>query len=192
MKPAPILAAALAAMLAAAAPAILHAQTVVPVPEFRSIALQGGGKVTVRHARVQRVTLVSGDAGDSRIEVDRKSLRLSPCRSRCSGERRFEVLVETPDVDAFAIQGGGAIEVAGGFPRRASVAAAVSGGGRIDLRALEAASVSASVRGGGDILAGPSRSLAASVQGGGSIRYLGDPALTSAVQGGGSVTRLTR
>jgi hypothetical protein len=166
------------------------AQTVIPVPEFRAIDLRGGGKVTIRHAPRQRVTLISGSLDHARIGVHRESLRLSPCERDCPRNVRFEVLVETPEVQAVAIHGGGAVEAEGAFRRQGSIAAAVSGGGRLDVRAVPAGSVAASVRGGGEILARPASSLAASVHGGGLIQYEGDPQVTSAVQGGGHVRRM--
>jgi hypothetical protein len=146
------------------------AQTVIPVPEFRAIDLRGGGKVTIRHAPRQRVTLISGSLDHARIGVHRESLRLSPCERDCPRNVRFEVLVETPEVQAVAIHGGGAVEAEGAFRRQGSIAAAVSGGG--------------------EILARPASSLAASVHGGGLIQYEGDPQVTSAVQGGGHVRRM--
>lgn len=181
---------ALAAAALAAIPAAATLSSPVPVAEFRAIDLQGGGTVRLRHAPVQRVTLVSGSMEHARIEVVQSSLRLSPCVQRCPPNQRFEVMVESPGVTALAVTGGGTITVEGNFPRQPNLAAAVTGGGRIDARAIPAGSIAAAVRGGGGIVAGPSSSLAASINGGGSIQYAGDPTVTSAINGGGTVRRI--
>lgn len=64
---------------------------------------------------------------------------------------------------------------------------AVSGGGRIDARAVNADVVTATVNGGGEMLVRAQSVLTGAVSGGGTIRYWGNPQVTSAIDGGGTV-----
>ena len=174
--------------LALAAPAA--AQTPVPVGRFDAISLVGGGTVTVRHGPTHRVTLLRGDLATSSVEVDDRSLEIRACRRSCRNYR-LEVEVVTPDIDAVAITGGGAIRFSG-FPAQRSLAASVTGGGSLDARGMSADSVAASVKGGGTITAAPRKSLAASINGGGTVRYTGQPTRSVSINGGGSVVRVDR
>ena len=181
---------AMASAMLALAPAA--AQTPVSVPEFDSLELRGGGRVTVRHGAEQRVTLVRGDPGITRFEVDREGrLRIDACTRTC---RNYDLRVEivTPELDAVAIHGGGTIRADGRFPEREVLAIAVSGGGAIDMSAIAVADVAAAVHGGGSITTRARDTLAASIHGGGSVRYLGDPSVSSAISGGGSVAPVSR
>ena len=172
-------------LLLAAAPAA--AQGPVAVPSFDSVELQGGGQIVVRHGPIQRVTIVRGNSEMTRFSVERGRLEIRACVRSC---RDYDLQVEivTPDMDALAIRGGGAIRVEGRFPRRDELAIAVTGGGAIDARSIEAGDVAASISGGGSIRTHASARLAASINGGGAVRYRGDPETTVAINGGGSVT----
>jgi hypothetical protein len=176
------------AVLAIAAPAF--AAEVVPVPQFSSVELRGGGAVTVVRGPAERVTIIEGSSQFThmRVEADGK-LRIDTCDERCPRTYRLRIEIQSPNVPDLAISGGGAIVAQGGFRPQTHLAAAVKGGGHIDARAVEAASVSAAVNGGGQILVQPRSSLAAAVNGGGLVRYWGHPAVTSAVHGGGAVLR---
>jgi hypothetical protein len=191
-----------AGALGAAVPlaATAGAETVAPLAGFRQIELRGGGTVIIRHGPVQRVTFRKGSAAYTDVRVrapdepfsrgaraDR--LVINACNDRCPRRYDLEIEIVTPDVSAVAVKGGGKIVVEPGFPRERSVAAAVSGGGEIDLRALPAQTVAAAVHGGGRLLVRPQNTLAAAVTGGGEIRYWGTPAVSTSIQGGGTVTR---
>lgn len=179
------------------------AQTVIDVPQFQSLQLRAGGRVIVRHGPIQRVTLVRGSLDKTSIAVDdgsdqrrgNSTFRNAPDRlvisARPGNHRDYDLLVEivTPDIDAVAIEGGGTIAAEGDFPDRPAFAAAITGGGRIDIRAIDANSVSAAIRGGGEISTRPETALSAAIMGGGIIRYWGEPQKSIAVQGGGSVVR---
>ena len=178
------------ALLALALAAPAAAQTPVPVGKFDALSLVGGGTVTVRHGPTHRVTLLRGDLGTSSFEVKKGSLEIRACRRSCR-DYRLEVEVVTPDLDAVAITGGGAIRFAG-FPAQNSLAASVVGGGSLDTRGIAANSVAASIQGGGVITAAPRRSLAASINGGGVVRYTGQPTRSVSINGGGSVVRLDK
>lgn len=162
----------------------------VAVPPFDSVELRGGGHVTLRHGDTQRVRLVKGSAQVTRfsIEDDRK-LVIHACENDCPMDYELEVEIVTPHLTGAAIDGGGRIESEQGFPSQDSIAAAVNGGGDLDLHAIDAVTAQAAVEGGGKIRIHADRALTAAVNGGGSIRYSGDPELTTAVNGGGSIRR---
>jgi hypothetical protein len=171
---------------AAAAP-VVAAET-VSVPPFRSVELRGGGDVTLRAGPQQRVTIVEGSSQVSRIYVVRGGeLRIEACNNHCPRHYRLRVEIQAPRVPDVAIAGGGAIRAAGGFPAEGQLAAAVHGGGSIDLRAVAVTEVTAAVHGGGQINVRPRERLTAAVNGGGAIRYWGNPSVTMAVHGGGTV-----
>jgi hypothetical protein len=174
------------AALVAAAP--VSAQTPVPLPGFDSIELQGGGEVTIRHGREQKVTLVRGSREMTAFTVERGRLEIDACVRSCR-DYDLELEIVTPDLDAVAIRGGGSIRAEGSFPERSDLAVAVAGGGAIDVRQIAAGEVAAAVSGGGTIRTHVRDSLAASINGGGTIRYIGDPERTVSINGGGSILR---
>ena len=174
--------------IVAAAP--LAAAEVVPVPAFQSLELLGGGEVVLRNGPSQRVTILSGSSQVTEFRVDRRGkLIISACRNRCPRRYDLKIEVQSPSVPAVAVRGGGEITAASGFAPQQQLAAAVDGGGEIDLRAVRVGDFSGAVNGGGKILAGPSTKLAATVNGGGEIRYSGNPVTAVAINGGGAVTR---
>jgi Putative auto-transporter adhesin, head GIN domain len=171
---------------AASAPAL--AAEVVPVPEFRSVQLRGGGEILLRPGPVQRVTLLEGSSQITRFRVRQDGkLQIDVCNGRCPRHYRLRIEIHSPRVPDAAISGGGSIRAAGGFARQSHLSAAVNGGGAIDLRAVDARDVSAAVNGGGKIEVRPRRSLSAAVNGGGAVRYWGNPQVHMAVHGGGTV-----
>ncbi len=182
-----------AASLLAAAPAV--AAETVPLPRFEGLELRGGGSVVIRRGAVQRVTLVEGATAHTRLSVEPAGRRgpgrlvVEACKVQCPRGYRLRIEIVTPDISAVAVHGGGEISVLPGFSPRGHVAAAVNGGGRIDVRALPARDVAAAINGGGRLMVQATGSLAASINGGGAILYWGDPEVTSAVRGGGAVTR---
>lgn len=182
-----------AALLALSAPA--SAAEVVPVPAFDEVQLMGGGDVVIRPGPVQRVTILNGSSQFTSMRVTGQGrgggdkLEIRACNRRCQGRYDLRIEIVTPDLSAVAIHGGGRIVIAPGLPGRNDVAAAVKGGGHIDIRALPARDVAAAVHGGGAILVRPQATLAAAINGGGSIRYWGNPQITTAINGGGTVSR---
>jgi hypothetical protein len=170
-----------------AAPAL--AAEVVPMTGFRSVELRGGGYVTVVPGAAQRVIIVEGSSQFThmRVEPDGR-LRIDACDERCPGHYRLQIEIQSPQVPALAVSGGGQITTSGGFGPQQHLAVAVNGGGRIDVRQVEAANVSAAVNGGGELLVRPRSSLSAAINGGGHVRYWGNPAVSSAIRGGGNVS----
>ena len=175
--------------LAVSAPAV--ATEAVSVQPFRTVELRGGGDVTLVPGSTQRVTILNGSSQYTRIYVERDGkLRIDACNERCPHDYNLQVRIESPRAPDVAISGGGTIKAAGGFAPQGHLAAAVNGGGRIDVRAIEATDVAAAVNGGGDIFVRPRSTLSAAVHGGGGIRYSGNPQVSMAVMGGGDVRRI--
>ena len=179
-----------ALLYALAAPQGASAQIVVPLAEFRSVELNGGGRVHLRHGPVQRVTFLTGDPRVTRLTVEENGnqdrLVIDTCRRSCD-DYRLELEIVSPNISGVAINGGGLIDARGGFPAQSSIGVAVKGGGQIDARGLPARNVGAAVTGGGRIFTRASGSLSAAVRGGGNITYWGNPAVTTAIAGGGVV-----
>jgi hypothetical protein len=171
-------------------PAATRAAENVSVPSFRSVELRGGGDVVLVHGPAQRVTILQGSSAFTRITVERGGkLRIDACNQRCPPNYQLRVEIQVPRVPDVGVSGGGAIAVRSGFASQGELAAAVSGGGSIDARAVDAVKVNAAINGGGHLLVRPRVTLNAAVNGGGSIRYWGNPQVASAIQGGGSINR---
>lgn len=178
------------AALIVAAPSSTRAAENIPLPPFHSVQLRGGGDITVVPGPVQRVTLVQGSSRFTRFRIrDRGALQIDACDGQCPRNYNLQIRIETPHVPDVAIAGGGNIRATGGFAPQRQLSAAVHGGGKIDVRAVEAGDVSAAVNGGGLISVRSRSTLSAAVNGGGAIRYSGNPQVSSAIHGGGAVQR---
>ena len=165
-------------------------QAVVQLARFRSVELRNGGKVILRHAPVQQVTLLKGSLNYTHVTIasgDR--LVIDKCRIKCPPGYKLEVEIAAPDIAGISIADGGTIEVRGPFPRRNEIKAAVSQGGVIDIRQMTVDSVTASIEQGGTILTKPHSVLIASVLQGGNITYWGEARVISSDQHGGAVTK---
>jgi hypothetical protein len=115
-------------------------------------------------------------------------LRIDTCNEQCPHTYRLRIEIQSPRVPDLAISGGGVITAQGGFRPQSQLSAAVNGGGKIDARAVDAASVSAAVNGGGELLVRPRSTLSAAVNGGGHVGFWGNPQVSAAVHGGGAVS----
>jgi hypothetical protein len=167
-----------------------QAQTAVSVPEFKSIELEGGGHVTIKHGDAQRVTLLAGSTQYTKFHIEGgDKLVIEACKDDCPHNYDLRIEIVTPEFGGAAIEGGGHIESVGDFPNQHDVSAAIEGGGVIDLRSIDAAEGNAAVEGGGHISVRVAHSLNAAVEGGGHIEYWGNPQVSSAINGGGSVSR---
>ncbi|HZU51921.1 MAG TPA: DUF2807 domain-containing protein [Sphingomicrobium sp.] len=167
------------------------ATELVPVENFRSVELRGGGMVEVVPGPVEQVTIVEGSSRFTRMHVeDGSRLVINTCDERCPANYRLRVQIESPRVPDLAVDAGGGMFAERGFAPQSHLNAAVNGGGRIDVRSVDAASVAAAVNGGGELLVRARNSLSAAVNGGGHVRYAGNPVTSVAIHGGGAVTRL--
>jgi hypothetical protein len=178
------------ALLGAISPvSTAHAQESVSVEPFRNVELRGGGHVLLRRGPEQRVTLLRGSTRFTRVRVrENGQLVIDACNEDCPRQYDLEIEIVTPRIAGVAISGGGKIESGRGFGRQDSIAAAVEGGGHIDIRSIDAEHVDAAVNGGGHVELRAERTLEAAVDGGGHISYWGNPSVTSAVNGGGTVS----
>jgi hypothetical protein len=174
---------------AMSAPALAGAE-IVPVTNFHAVELRGGGEVSIVPGPVQRVTIVNGSTQFTTFRMRRDGqLQIDACNARCPRNYNLRIQIESPQMPTVAVKAGGTIVAGRGFGPLREVVAAVSAGGTIDLRALDADKAVAAVNAGGDIYVRPRASLTAAVNSGGDIHYSGNPAVTMAVQGGGDVTR---
>jgi len=168
-----------------------RAAETVPVPHFTAVGLKGGGTVRIVPAAVQRVVIREGSSAYTSVKVEHgRSLEIRNCDRSCPANYRFDVEIQTPNLDAVAVSNGGSLTFAGGFAPQKDIAVAVSNGGKIDMRSLSAREVSAAVNSGGSIEIGAPFQLSAAVNSGGAIRYRGNPDVSSAVSSGGSVERV--
>jgi len=176
--------------VAVIAPAQAAENVALPVPAFNNVELRGGGDVVLVPGPAQRLTVLEGSTAFTRFRVDGSGkLKIDACDDRCPQHYRLRIEIQSPRVPPVAVMGGGEIRAAAGFAPQSEVAAGVAGGGKIDLRAVDASTAAAGVNGGGLILVRPRLSLAASVNGGGEVRHWGNPAVTTLIQGGGNVRR---
>jgi hypothetical protein len=176
-------------ILTGGASAVSAAET-VSVPPFRSVELQGGGRITLRPGPEQRVALLNGSTHYTHFHIRHNDqLVIDACNNDCPVHYDLEIEIITPEIQGVALSGGGEIVAERGFARQRELGVAIDGGGEIDVRAIPASSADAAVDGGGDIRLRAERALQAAVNGGGSISYWGNPSVTSAVSGGGSVDR---
>lgn len=175
--------------LAASAPAI--ASEPIAVPRFRSVELIAGGDLYIVPGPVQRVTLLNGstELTSFRVRPDGKLEIRTSCNAHCPREYNLRIQIESPTLPDVAVHAGGTIIGRPGFAVQPQVSAAVSAGGTIDLRAVEANDVSAAVNAGGDIYVRPRLTLNAAVNAGGDIHYSGNPQVSEAVANGGEVRR---
>jgi putative autotransporter adhesin-like protein len=180
------------AALGLAMPAPVVAQTAVPLAPFRAVTLRGGGKVILRYAPSQRVTLLKGSANYTGVAIAEEGrLVIDRCQCKCPRGYELEVEVLTPELVDIMVSDGGTIQSRGSFPRQAELGVAVHDGGTIDLRSMTVDAVDAAVRQGGRIFTKPQRVLAANVAHGGAITYWGHPRVTRSVEDGGVVARGT-
>lgn len=172
------------------APSPSQAAENVLLPPFRSVELRGGGDIAVVPGPVQRVMILQGSSQITRFRMRQDGqLRIDVCDGQCPRNYRLQIRIESPHVPDVAIAGGGNIHATGGFAPQGRLSAAIHGGGKIDVRSVQAGDVSAAINGGGQISVRPRSSLSAAVNGGGDIRYSGNPRVSSAIHGGGAVHR---
>jgi hypothetical protein len=185
-----VLATICVAILNVASPAALRADTYVAVSAFKALDVRNGAHVTLRHGDKRRVTVIQGSTTVSAIRVEEeKKLVIDRCPDGCPRGYRLEVEVVAPEIDAVAVTDGGWLRCHGSFPRQADLAAAVSSGGTVDVRAMSVDDVSAAVQQGGRILTEPRASLTAAIAQGGIVLYWGNPDLQRSITQGGVVAR---
>jgi hypothetical protein len=174
------------AALIAATPAL--AGQSLQLDRFYGVTASDGARVTIRHGATQQVTLISGDAQTSRIEVRDKMLHIETCIHHCPWGYKLEVEIVTPGITQIAASDGGSIDVESGFPAQDKLYLTAEDGGRVDARALPASKVDAKAEDGGDLLLRADNILNANADDGGNIRYWGKATVNRMVSDGGSVS----
>jgi hypothetical protein len=170
---------AVASAAASAVPATLDRSA---HSSFNAISLQGGGEVIIRYGANRSVRTIRGNP---RIAISDDNIAVQ------GGNAVVEVVM--PRLEAISVDGDGSVRVRGTFPAMPELVSSVTGGGSIDVQAVDAGEVAASVRNGGTIKTRVRNELAASVSGGGSIVYWGNPRdVASAANGGGSIEHAGR
>jgi hypothetical protein len=169
----------------------IAAQTIVPLAPFNSVGLRDGGRVTVRHGPVQRVTFVKGSLDHTQVTVEGTRLKIKSCKFKCPSGYELQLEIVTPDISGISVSDGGTIQSRGEFPSRAEIRVAVAHGGTIDIRSMTVDSVTASVNQGGRILTKPLTMLSANVANGGAVTYWGEAQVKSSIQRGGVVEKGT-
>jgi hypothetical protein len=170
---------AVASAAASAVPATLDRSA---HSSFNAISLQGGGEVIIRYGANRSVRTIRGNP---RIAISDDNIAVQ------GGNAVVEVVM--PRLEAISVDGDGSVRVRGTFPPMPELVSSVTGGGSIDVQAVDAGEVAASVRNGGTIKTRVRNELAASVSGGGSIVYWGNPRdVASAANGGGSIEHAGR
>ncbi len=154
---------------------------------FDAVALDSGGEVVIRRGDRPGYRVTEEDAGRSEVTVADGRLTIRRCVRRCPHRYRFRVEVTVPALSALSVSNGGSIAVQDDVPVRGSLVARVEQGGGIDLRALCAGTLTASVFSGGRIFARVEDRLDASVEEGGQILYWGRPRLRHSIRKGGVV-----
>ena len=168
------------------------AQTVIPVEQFRSVELHGGGNVIVRHGTTQRVTILEGSLRYSRVRLaGGQRLVIDKCVQECPRNYQMQIEVITPEISAVSVSNGGTVQSRGAFPVQAAIEAGVAQGGTIDIRSIPADAVEASVDSGGRIFIHPRKTLAATVVSGGAITYWGNARVEQSIRDGGVVAKGT-
>jgi len=160
----------------------------VQVGAFDQVGLSGGGHLTIRHGAHQSVNLLKGSTQYTTFKIrDGHKLQIDACNDNCPMRYDLEIEIVTPELKGVALNGGGEVVAEGAFPHQDRLAAAINGGGDMDVHAISASNVDAAVRGGGDIEVTATQELNAAVSGGGDITYHGNPQINEAIRGGGSV-----
>jgi len=177
------------------------------VGEFRAIELETGATVRVEVGGTPSLHLVGDDNLLQRVETRVENGVLSidldgSCSFRCG----LELVITTPELEGFTIEGSGDVEIRGlaadqlslsiegsgdltarGSTRR--LTASIEGSGSLDLDELEAERAELSIEGSGSIAVRAAQALRYSIEGSGDIRYSGDPDLGGDIEGSGSIAR---
>lgn len=158
-----------------------------PLTAFDSVALKGGGALTIKHGDTYRFEN-TGSPDAWKVKIKSESLELS-CKKPCKN-KKLTGIVTLPVLSNLALMGGGDIDVEGNFKTISELNIALMGGGDIDTMAAPADEVNVSLQGGGDIKVAANDLLNVSIMGGGDIKYRGNPKVNTSIMGGGDVRKV--
>lgn len=177
------------------------------LPPFHAVEFEAAGNVVVRVGEASSVHLSGDDNLLPEIETTVRDgvLHVDLARS-CDFRCDLEVVIATPSLDRFDLEGSGDVEIAGlaghevelviegsgSIRARGSahrLVGAIEGSGDLLLDELEATRADLSIEGSGSMDVRVSEALHYSIEGSGSIAYHGDARVTGSVDGSGSVVR---
>jgi hypothetical protein len=158
---------------------------------IEGVALRGQAEVTIVPANRIDVRVQRDERRQVSIAYERGSIRITGCMSRCDPRALPRVQVAMPKVSALAVDFGGSVRVARGYPALRELAVAIDGSGLVDTLALDAQRVAVSVDGRGAARVRVRNSLAVSVEGPGRVLYAGSPPqVASSTRQGGRLERI--
>jgi Putative auto-transporter adhesin, head GIN domain len=177
------------------------------VPPFHAVELQTAASAVVRVGSGPGLQLACDDNLLARIEthVTNGVLRIDT-RGSVSSRCGLELVIETPTLERFQIEGSGdvrierldgarvelGIEGSGSLRaqgRAHELVGSIEGSGSLELDELEAVHARFTIEGSGSIDARVSEALRYSIEGSGEIRYAGDPEVDGSIAGSGEVAR---
>jgi hypothetical protein len=139
---------------------------------------------------VQKIKLLNGSVDYTSFTFTHpRRLLIEACKHPCPKKYDLQIEITTPNLEAMSASGGGTIESDRGFPGQDKLAAAVDGGGTLDLRSMSTANANAAVENGGQIRVTVMDTLSAAVDSGGLIEYWGNPAHLNEFVDGGEVRK---
>jgi putative autotransporter adhesin-like protein len=178
-----------------------------PVPEFHAIELETGATVVVRVGAGSSLHLTGDDNLLAHVEtkVTNGVLRIDS-RDSLSFRCGLELVIETPALERFTIEGSGDVQIAGlagervelGIEGSGSLRAggrthdlvgSIEGSGSLELGELEAVHAHLSIEGSGEMDVRVVEALRYSIEGSGEIRYAGDPELGGTIEGSGDIAK---
>jgi carbon monoxide dehydrogenase subunit G len=178
-----------------------------PVAEFRAIELETSATVRVDVGQPPSLHL-SGDDNllplvETKVENGVLSVDL---RESCRFRADLEIVVTTPSLERFVIEGSGDVEIQGlaaedlklaiegsgaihAHGKARNLTGSIEGSGSLSLVELAAENAELSIEGSGSMQVAVAEVLHYSIEGSGDIRYAGDPDLGGKIEGSGSVEK---
>lgn len=167
-----------------------------PTDAFHSVELRGAAEVTVEVGPASSLTLTGSPDALREVETSVLNGMLHIDRKRhwyeFGGGGRLKLHITAPDLNAFAVQGAGDVDIrgvtgdafavvlsgAGEVSATGSVQALnarINGAGKMDLSGLTAVDATVYLNGAGELTVNVTGSLEAELNGVGNIRYAGNP-----------------
>jgi len=178
-----------------------------PVAPFREVDLEVGASVLVRVGAPPSLQVVCDDNLLAEVEtaVEDGVLTIDLRRS-CSFRTRLEIVIGTPSLERFDVDGSGDVRIedlAGervelniegsgtlqALGRVQRLSGSIEGSGDLQLGQLESLQAELSIEGSGSMEVRVAESLHYSIEGSGSIVYAGAPRVSGRTEGSGSLVR---
>jgi autotransporter translocation and assembly factor TamB len=177
------------------------------VAEFHAIELETCATVLVKVGEASSIHLSGDDNLLPKVETTVENGVLSvDLRGSCSFRCGLELVISTPSLDGFTIEGSGDVKIAGLATGNVELAiegsgtlsaqgtaenliGSIEGSGSLGLAELDAARADLSIEGSGSMDVRVAKMLRYSIEGSGDIRYSGEPELGGEIEGSGSVEK---